>query len=363
MRILFIAPIPPPHTGNSLPVFKLYEFLKMNHDVFVVKTNKKEHKAGITSIRRVFQILNIFRLIFFNHNKYDVVYLSIAESKTGNLRDLFIYFLLRKRLNSVFIHMFGGAAISDILNPSESIIFKINEFYLSRLKGIIVEGETQKSAFLNVAKSENIYVVPNFAEDYLFMSKQKIENKFSNNGQLSILFLSNMLTGKGHIELLKAFLQLPINLKNLVKLELAGKVVSEREQFFELINGQQNITYHGVVSGDAKKELFFNSHIFCLPTYYPYEGQPFSIVEAFAAGCAVITTSHSGIVNIFKDKLNGIEVEKGSVVSLCEALEMAIDNRENLMVYGLNNFIQAKSNHTQERYLNSMASIILSKVS
>jgi glycosyltransferase involved in cell wall biosynthesis len=63
--------------------------------------------------------------------------------------------------------------------------------------------------------------------------------------------------------------------------------------------------YHGdssaciIVDGPGKKNLFSEAHIFCLPTYYPYEGQPIAILEAFASGCVVITTNHSGISDFF----------------------------------------------------------------
>ena len=66
------------------------------------------------------------------------------------------------------------------------------------------------------------------------------------------------------------------------------------------------------MNGTQKKDLYSNAHIFCLPTYYPWEGQPFCILEAYAAGCVVITTNHSGISQVFKDGINGIEVEKKS---------------------------------------------------
>jgi glycosyltransferase involved in cell wall biosynthesis len=37
------------------------------------------------------------------------------------------------------------------------------------------------------------------------------------------------------------------------------------------------------------------AHVLVLPTWYPWEGQPLSIIEAMAYGTPVISTEHAGI--------------------------------------------------------------------
>ena len=63
-----------------------------------------------------------------------------------------------------------------------------------------------------------------------------------------------------------------------------------------------------MVSGKKKRDLLENCDIFILPTNYPYEGQPISILEAYASSCAVITCNHSWIPDIFEDGTNGMYV-------------------------------------------------------
>lgn len=363
MKILFIAPLPPPHTGNSLPISKLVKSINIDNEVYIIKTNKKKHKAGITSIGRIFKILSILFLVAIKHKKYDVIYLSIAESGSGNLRDLFLYFILRNRLNSTFIHMYGGAAMQKILKPSRSIRFKLNKKFISKLGGVFVEGQAQKDTFSNVIKPEKIHIVPNFAENHLFTTLDNIQSKFENFSLINILFLSNMLYGKGHIELITAYTNLSSKLKEHIRVDFAGKLVSDKEVFLNSIKGLRNVKYHGLVSGESKRRLFANAHIFCLPTYYPYEGQPFSIIEAYASGCAVITTNHSGIGYIFSSGTNGIEVEKKSPKSLGEAIEHAIENQEALYQYACNNFNIALQLYTEEKFIKSVRNILLSEQS
>ena len=72
-----------------------------------------------------------------------------------------------------------------------------------------------------------------------------------------------------------------------------------------------------------------------MPTYYPYEGQPISIIEAYAMGCVVISTNHSGIPYIFSDK-NGFIVEKNSISSLVDLFLTILDKQsifENIAFY------------------------------
>jgi glycosyltransferase involved in cell wall biosynthesis len=124
------------------------------------------------------------------------------------------------------------------------------------------------------------------------------------------------------------------------------------------LKNEPNITYHGSVKGEVKKNLYQQAHIFCLPTYYPYEGQPFCIVEAYAGGCCVVTTNHSGIRNVFLDRFNGYEVEKKSVPALIEMIENCSNNRQELLQFGLNNLQNAKDKFTQKRYLESVKAVL-----
>ena len=95
--------------------------------------------------------------------------------------------------------------------------------------------------------------------------------------------------------------------------------VPQGDDFEKAIEKYPNIFYHVDVDRNEKKQLFRQAHVFILPTLYA-EGQPVSILEAYASGCAVITTSQKGIMDIFQDMINGFVVEPGSVNSLYEML-------------------------------------------
>ena len=99
------------------------------------------------------------------------------------------------------------------------------------------------------------------------------------------------------------------------------------------------------VAGSEKKALYGKSHVFCLPTYYPYEGQPISILEAYATGCVVVTTEHSGIPEVFRDGVNGFAVETKSAESIRQVLEQIARDPQRLVEIAV-----ANRNVAHERY-------------
>ena len=115
-----------------------------------------------------------------------------------------------------------------------------------------------------------------------------------------------MTLDKGYKNLLLAYLSLnKIDQKQII-LNFGGgfRSIKEEKLFMKEIKDHKNIFYHGIVEGRTKKNLFHNAHLFVLPTKL-LEGQPLSILEAYASGCCVLTTQKPGIMDIFQNFKNG----------------------------------------------------------
>tara|TARA_B100001971_G_C18176955_1_gene530470 strand:- start:127 stop:1212 length:1086 start_codon:yes stop_codon:yes gene_type:complete len=361
MKVLFIAPLPPPMTGNSLAAKTLFDYLNINHNVEIIHLRKDSFVQGFNSINRLLQIGNVLKDVWRKNQGADVIYLSISQSPAGNLRDVLIYLICYKKLEKTIIHLFGGAGMKSIVDKN-GIQYKLNKFFFRQLKGAIVEGQIQASTLSKLMPSKIIHIVPNFAEDYLFVSEKEIINKFSNKTPLKILFLSNMLFGKGHNELVDAYISLKDDKKEKVEIIFVGEFESEnhKDRFLKRIDEHKGLVYYGnFVSGKKKKALYSKSHIFCLPTYFPYEGQPISILEAYATGCVVITTNHSGIPDIFCDKVNGFEVLKKSVNSLKLVIEEIIKNNDSLVETAISNRNVAYNKYRTSIYNTSLTNVII----
>lgn len=340
MNILFIAPVPPPINGQSKASKVLIDRLKDDkHNLTIVNLSKIGLKNGFSSLKRVLDIFSILFEVWKNRKNKDIIYLSLAESFLGNVRDLVIYLFCYKNCDKIFVHMLGGAGMKKILE-NNGLYQKINYFFLNKIGGVIVEGPANFNVFSKVIDQQKIHIIPNFAEDFLFVDDEEIKTKFLNKDNIQILYLSNLIPGKGYEELADAYINLDTAYQKQVNIVFVGGFESEESEsvFLSKIKSHDGIKYIGrFIDGNKKRELYCQSQIFCLPTYYPFEGQPISILEAYATGCVVITSNHSGIPFIFSDRKNGFIVEKKSVDSLKKAIEDILKNKNILKRIAFNN--------------------------
>ena len=356
-KILFIAPLPPPITGQSVASEKIINNLKYEYIFNTINFSKKNFKHGISSFGRILEVIDIIKKVIKNRKTADIVYLTLSQSLAGNIKDLIILFLTRSKKQIIHLH---GGGISNIIYDRHPVIFYLNKIILKHVDKIIVLGKSLKSIY-SFLDEKRICVVPNYSDKYLFLNEKDIREKYKTDS-INILFLSNLIPGKGYKELADAAVNLSEKYKNKISFSFIGGFESgDDNDFLEKINSIENIKYHGVVKGYDRLEYFKKAHVFCLPTYYPYEGQPISILESYAAGCNVVTTDHAGIGDVFYDNINGRYVEKKSVESLQSVLDNLIteyfNDKSRMLKTGLNNREIAEKKFTEKNYLNNIKQI------
>lgn len=359
--ILFIAPLPPPVTGQSIASLALRDDLEhRKHEVCSINLRKKSFRSGFNSLGRVFEIMGVIAKVLVARLSTSHAYFTVAESVAGNLKDLLIYLCLLGRLDTTYIHLHGGAGMRLLLSQRHPWLRRINGFFLNRLAGVIVLGERLESIYDNLVAPDRLHVVRNFAPDDTFVSLAQLRKKLSNGEPIRILYLSNLLPGKGYVDLLAAVKLLPSRILQGLQIDFAGgfETESDHTAFLEAIKDVPQVKYHGTVQGELKKQLLMQAHIFCLPTYYPYEGQPISILEAYASGCAVVTTDHSGIFDIFTPGVNGLEVEKKNPQSIAAAITTLTMDSRLLRKYCLVNARIARLEYRIEKHLQQLRSVL-----
>jgi glycosyltransferase involved in cell wall biosynthesis len=85
---------------------------------------------------------------------------------------------------------------------------------------------------------------------------------------------------------------------------------------------------------DNMPEVFSKAQIVCLPTYY-MEGLPKSLLEAAAAGCAIVTTDNPGCREVIEAGVSGWVVPMKDLDALVAALRQAIDRADLRKQYGI----------------------------
>lgn len=358
MRVLFLAPLPPPVTGHALASKTFLDALRQAHETTVVNLSMGSTHDGTVTGRRIVEVAKLLRNVWRQKQAADVIYLTISESVAGNIKDLAIYLLCSPRLSTTFIHLHGGS-IKKLLFDRYPLLEKINAIFIRRMAGVIVSGRAHEHIFANVIDPHRIHIVPNFAQDCLFVSEQQVVEKFADVEPLRVLYMSGMTEAKGYQYLAEAYLRLSSELQRKLRIDFAGKFDSEAEKsrFLAWIADHRGMQYHGLVDEVQKQVLFSKAHFFCLPTSM-FEGQPISILEAYASGCVVLTTGQDGIRDVFSDGVNGFEFEAKSARSLGASLQAVAADVGALLPIALRNRSTADVRYRTSTYNTALTRIV-----
>jgi glycosyltransferase involved in cell wall biosynthesis len=358
MKVLFLGPLPPPINGHSLASRVLLEALVRDHEVDVIDLGRDSAHTGAVSGRRIRAVVDVLRAARTRRSDADAIYLTISESLAGNLKDLLIYLLCATQLRRICLHLHGGSIKRELFDRHR-VLRHINAFFIKRVGAVIVCGRSHIEVFESMIAGERIHVIPNFAENDLFLTDEEMRAKWSKSGPLKILFLSGMVPRKGYLDLTTAYLELPPSIREEIQIDFAGQFESavHESSFAARIADVPNLRYHGVVAGAEKRQLFADAHVFCLPTAF-LEGQPISILEAYATGCVVVTTGQPGIRDIFSAGANGFEIEAGSSASIRAAIEQLLRERERLSAIGLQNRKLAATSFTTSLFSSAVAHVL-----
>lgn len=136
----------------------------------------------------------------------------------------------------------------------------------------------------------------------------------------SILFVGRLEPMKGVDVLLQAFAHLPVH----VRLQIVGdgSLRSVLQKQAAELGIAERITFAGYIPTPQVYREFARSAIFCAPSRSEAFGNV--LLEAQAAGCAVVATNVGGIPDIVEDGVTGLLVPAEDVRSLSTALHTVL---------------------------------------
>lgn len=140
----------------------------------------------------------------------------------------------------------------------------------------------------------------------------------SESNTLQLLFVGMLNRDKGILELLTALSQMP-DLD--YHLNVCGKLVDRSiEAELEDLKAKlgDKVSFLGYVVGEDKTKLFHSSDMLILPSYH--EGLPIVIMEALAAGCAIMSTKVGAIPEVLSDD-NCYWIEIASAEDIADKLK------------------------------------------
>lgn len=354
-KIGIIGQFPPPMHGLSKALETLYKSY-LNEEFDFTKIDITNNKKFLS---------NLVKILF---SKLDLYYLTISQSKLGNIRDLIMIKLIQLKKRKIIIHLHGGGFRNILDNEMSSYHKKMNYKILSEVDAGIVLGDSLRYIFEGIIPEEKIYVVKNCVDDEFIISDEEFNEKIlslESKKKLKILYLSNFIEDKGYKEVLKLATLVKENEDNRFKFIFAGKFFCEndKKEFFEYIKSNNLgdiIEYRGIIYGKEKINTLKECDYFILLTRYKNEGQPISIIEAAANGLGIITTNHAGICDILNDE--SMIVENKSNIESKEIYNKIKDNYNEKSI--LKNFLIKNREHilnnfSENNYLINMMNIFI----
>lgn len=318
--------------------------------------------SGKFSLKQFFNIILQGLRIVLVKRKTKYTYLTISSTFWGNMRDLFFLFLIgKKKRKDAVLHLHTATFdryLSTCPRRAKHLIRKMFE----DVKAAIVVGKTFSNVFDGYILAERVKVVENCAKKEIFIPQDLLIKKNNHISKINILYFGNLIPEKGYELLLDAYKSLPKNAREKATLHFAGEFPNYRRKtdFLNKIVGETDIFCHGPVKGQKKIKLLWGSHVFCLPTSYYYEAQPISILEAYAAGCIVLTTEKGGIRDIFKHGVNGYLVSVKDKAELRNYLELLVSEIGKYKSIAFHNYQEAIEKYTEDRFNREIEGILLS---
>ena len=165
----------------------------------------------------------------------------------------------------------------------------------------------------------------NFLEPRIFLNGVdttffKGEPKASRD--IDVLYVGRLIKHKGVDDVLKA-----VSHSQKVAIAGHGPHLPKLKYMAEDL-GLTNVTFYESPSTSVIRNLYKNAKIFVCPSRSK-EGVLTTLLEASASGCAVITTSGSGMTDLVTSPTEGIIVSPGDISALKDAINTLLGNNVN----------------------------------
>lgn len=210
----------------------------------------------------------------------------------------------------------------------------------------VIDGYLSPSAFLAHKLREggvpgNIYHIP------LFIDKlQKVGKK----DEGYFLFLGRLDRIKGIHSLLDA------SQKNSALQVVCAGLINETEEATIRAAFVPNTNYVGFKIGSELRELIQNCRAVVVPSI-SYENQPFSVLEAFAAGKPVIASNLGGMSELVTHMDRGLLVRPNDPDDLSSAMTWLSENPKDALRMGRSAFEYVKQAHSADSHYQSLMNI------
>lgn len=320
-----------PLTGNGGIASWTKKFTKTfpdkDYQFDYVNVSPEHQRSGLYAkpiIRQVTGLMDFWRIYkevraLLKKKHYDILH-TTTSGNVGSFRDYMVFRLCHKYGVKTIMHCRYGCITEDI--QSSGLVGKLLRKAMNEADQIwVLDSRSYKTLTTFDNLKEKIFLTPNSIE-----VSESIDNKPKD--YKTIAFCGNLIPSKGLYELVEAATKTDVTLhiigpgpdsvNNKVK-EIAGSSLGK------------TIFLHGRLPNVEAVNFLKSVDIVALPTYYPSEAFPISIIEAMSLTKMLISCRHAAVPDMLialDGSVCGMLVEQKSADAIVDAINWCQSHKE-----------------------------------
>jgi glycosyltransferase involved in cell wall biosynthesis len=289
------------------------------------------------------------------------VYMPISQGTWGFVRDFVFVVIAKAARRSVILHL-HGADFDRFYRQTSGFVRLMVRACIGLADEVWVLTPSLTRMFRGLAPSERLRILPNGIDDPMAgetpVGRESAQS--SHLAEVLVLYLGNLYPGKGAEDLLAALALLEGDLRCCVA-RLIGEVTAPvwAEIVPTLVRLQSlgaRVAVPGAKTGHDKVKELASADIFVYPTRW--DGQPLVLLEAMAAGLAIITTRVGGIPETVEDGVEAVLVDPGDHAALADAIHNLLHDEDRRRRLGRAARRRYEAEFTSERFRVNIAALL-----
>ncbi|CAB4710884.1 MAG: glycosyltransferase [Actinobacteria bacterium] len=339
MHLLLVTPFLPPRIGGIERHSEnlIREFVKSpGSEITVLTSNNPRWPVQERNYPRNVKIIQLRSVTLFGRLPIPLVTLSnfrkLRELRKRNFDRLIVQshlfpistisaLIMQKVPSKIWINHGSGYITmgSNIVQTVEKFYENLQARIMSRRMNGFIAVSKDAATWISSIVKQNFACVPNGVPAELIVQRQTFPVI---KGQISLLFVSRLLPGKGGIEAIKILEKLIEREagEGAYSLTVIGEGSEEEEMQAYATSKQLPVIFLGALNHDVVIEQMRKCDVFIYPSKYP-EGFPTVILEAIASGLLIASTSPAGL-EVFIETASCIYGQESELASLLSHILM-----------------------------------------
>ena len=343
MKVLLVAPLPPPYGGITNWSQIMLNYVKNTCDEFCTLNiaPKKRSTEGrnlfdrvvVSGLDMIKKRSELKRII--SNEKIDVIHMTTSGSMAA-IRDILLMRVAKKSNIPVVYHLHFGR--TPEMARRNSFLWKLFLKAMSLASAVVTIDKRTYSTVCDNIDPKKVFLIPNPVDLKQLPEKSEEIKK-------QVAFLGWVIPAKGINELISAWNTVGKEFSQ-YELVIIGPAKKEYLNTLEEAIKVKNVAFVGEKSHDEAMKALSKAEAFILPSYT--EGFPNAIIEAMALEKAIIA-SNVGAIPEMLDGDCGVVIESKSESEIISALRKVLSDENYRKYIARNAFEKVKNEYSIEK--------------